>query len=144
MNIDKVRTLKIAWDRNMPKEIRNALQPIVEKWAYLLPTWCHFMKVLYNIEAEFISQMTAEPLYRRAFMMVGSGWLVLGHEGRIHSIVHELLHVPWEPVTETLEGILDEYIKCEATRKIIEREWRHRYEAAVEDLANALTGPRDY
>ena len=59
MNVEKVRTLKIAWDKNMPAEVKDALLPIVDDWAHLVPTWCHFLKILYNIEAELIMSTTA-------------------------------------------------------------------------------------
>ena len=144
MNIEKVRTLQIAWDRNIPKEVKNALRPMVDRWSYLVPTWCHLLKFSYNTQEELVMATCAEPKYRRAFTTVGSGWLVHGPQGRVHSLVHELLHIPWEPVTETLDTILSEYVKDEAARNVIEAEWRNRYEAAVEDLANALVGPRDY
>lgn len=144
MDIDHVRALKVVWDKNMPPEIKNALRPIVDEWLYLVPTWCHFLKFSYNAQGEFTMATSSEPLYRRAFIVMGTGWLELGPNGRVHSLVHEILHISWEPVTETLESVLAECVKDEAARNIIDREWRHRYEAAVEDLANALAGPRDY
>jgi len=144
MDADIARTLRFAWDNNMPQELKAALRPLVDEWSHLVPTWCHFVKISYATEGDFTFSTNTQTEYRRAFLFVGPEWLTLGPNGRVHSLVHELLHITWEPVTGTLYGMLFECIKDETVRNVIEKEWRQKYECAVEDLANALVGPRDY
>lgn len=143
MKPKKSRELRVAWDKNMPPEIITVLQPIIDEWLHIVPTWCHFLKISYVVD-DIVAAMATEPMYRRAFLMIGGGWITHGRNGRIHSIVHELLHIVMEPTSGTLDKILKEYVTDDAAREVVEHEWRKNYEGVTEDLTNMLAGPRDY
>lgn len=96
----------VHWD--VPREVRSALEPHLERWWALVPTWCQEFTVRYDHENP--SRMAARINYanRWATLVVTAGWLNDPDEERANSVRHELAHVMLEPVSAAVRRIISD------------------------------------
>lgn len=132
----------IRWDA-MPPEIRKAAEPIINRYAWLLPTWCHVLTVGYENTADTSSVATcdAEPEYRQARIAINQAWLEQSAGDRRAALVHELAHLVVAPLAKFAESMVEKLFN-EPAKSIMDEQFRVAMESTVEDFAAAVHGRR--
>lgn len=131
---------KVEFDEDVPQEIKKAALPIVERWAWLIPQWCLWLRVGNTTilpENGGYAMNTTREEYRFARIMLTPAWLEENDRDREFGIVHEILHIPIAPMHE-LMGTAMEKSDNEPYKALVEEQWRKAMEGAVQDLAYAL------
>ena len=136
--------MKIEWGADLPRELRQVLEPYVTRYLDILPPWCHTLQILPETDpAELASEtymsMTADYKYRRATLRAFPQFLSRGDEEREQTIVHEFVHVlnaPLVDFTDQLVAILEE--KSPGAKEMLEVLREAGMEAATEDTAMLL------
>jgi len=131
---------EILFDDDVPREIKGAALPIVERWAWLVPQWCLWLHVGNTTvlpENGGYALSTTREEYRFARITLTPGWLEEAEREREFGIVHELLHIPIAPMHQ-LMGTAMEKSENEPYKALVEEQWRKAMEGAVQDLAHAL------
>ena len=125
---------------DVPAEIRLALGPLMHRWAYLLPGWCHWVRIYYEPSDDGSIKNTAEPEYRGVRLTVCADWLHGTAERRNELIVHEFLHVPLAPMVHLAKELIHSLVADEKTRDVLNEQWRLAFEGAVCDLERIVLG----
>src|SRR5690606_33069749 len=87
----------IRWDP-MPEAVRQIIRPLLVQYLWLLPTWCHLLRVGYQTDEEGLegaqAVTSASVEYRHARIVFCGEWLTSNPTERRLTVIHELLHVP--------------------------------------------------
>jgi len=136
--------MRILFDPKVPTEVRAAVEPLLRKWEWLIPTWVHQLTVFWNDKDSARICNLAEPEYRRAWIALLNGWLTNDPETRERDVVHELIHFSLEPIASFAETLIERTIPDEdsAFRKWADEELRRVVEGCTVDLQNAITDQR--
>lgn len=139
-------TPAINYDRKVPEELRQALDPLLARWAALIPTWCHDLRICYDDTGNEAAAMGthAKPHYRFAQIFVYPIWLTAEPVLREEYLVHELLHLSTWQMSEFARELLDGFVPQESVVLAhLEEEAAKYREAAVQDLTYSLMTLRD-
>ena len=130
---------EIIYNNDVPAELRDAVQPHLDKWAWLIPTWCHRVRVGNTLDGS--EGMTADnqtqPEYRAAYIRFSPLWLELDDGRREETAIHELLHIPIEPMRQVLTDLLRTSTN-EPLVDLVAEQWRLAFEGTVQDLTYAI------
>lgn len=130
---------RVVWDEKCPRELRSAVEPLLDRWLHLLPTWCHSLVVAYDSECDDVANCLAEHEYRGARITIGGNWLRQPTYERESIIVHELLHVPLVVLTEWTKDLVHRLVgDDERLRDWLLSEWQERFEAVTCDLEHSI------
>lgn len=130
---------EITYDPTMPDEIRKAVSPLVEKWAWLAPSWVRTLDVSNETEGDYYARVTTNFDYRRASIFVAPQWLEESNEEREHYLVHEFCHLFQSPLVNWIQRLIDRLAQ-EGTpfaQELHDRLAEH-CEGTTTDLARAL------
>jgi len=132
---------RTRYDEKIPVEVLESLAPLVDKWLWLVPTWCHELHVHYEgvigEEPDAYASNSTVPEYRGARIRVAGSWLERDDRNREEAVVHELLHIPIAP----MRCVLLDSVACTDNvpfKELVEENWRIAMEGAVCDLAHSL------
>lgn len=130
---------EITYDPTMPDEIRKAVSPLVEKWAWLAPSWVRSLCVSNDAAGEHIARVESQVRYRRASVFVSPHWLEEGDEEREHYLVHELCHLFQSPLVDWVSRVIDRLADegSQLAQELHDRLAEH-CEGTTTDLARAL------
>lgn len=136
------QTARIRWDGNVPKEVADALRPIVEFWQLLLPTWVQEARVVWIGAGDNGNILQAKINYKNrwAFIRVGTTFLMEPEDEREDAVLHELAHVIIEPLMVAVEVVVDSLMddKNSPLHRLSRRTIQDAEEAAVEDMARCI------
>ncbi len=130
----------------MPPEVRDAFRPILLRYLWLAPSWCHTLSVAYrqldsegnaHVEAEYASSSE----YRKGWITLYSGWLDSPPPERVATVVHELLHLPIAPMKGEHGDVIDTLCPKDESPKFhqhLREQARQRLEGTVQDLTAAI------
>ena len=129
----------LVWDEKCPPEIRAAVEPLIERWRHIIPTWCHSLWIAYNADTDNCMECEAHPEYRWAKIHVGGSWLRQpGHE-RESAVVHELVHIPLKVLTDWTKDLVFRLSgDDERLRDWLLSEWQERLEGVTCDLERTM------
>jgi len=138
--------MRVEWG-DLPRELRQVLEPYIDRYIDLLPGWCHTLKVLSVVQAEeadgdlsdCVVAMSADYKYRRAKMFVDTDFLAMQDEEREQTVIHEFVHVlnaPFVDFTDQLIAILEE--KSPGAKEMLSVLQEVGMEAMTEDVAQLL------
>lgn len=94
-------------------------------------------------DSENIASAGVQPEYRRGHLFIHPKWLEKTAAERELILVHELFHVPLQPIVGLGWDLINEFAP-EETREFLHEQWRLVFEGAVQDLAeSAIAGVAD-
>jgi hypothetical protein len=99
---------KLRFSPNVAPEVREAIEPHLVKWAFLIPGWCHELNVAWNDRDTEHGALSISVFYeyRNADLDVHANFLTQPAH-REQSVVHELLHLSLAPITQVAETLRD-------------------------------------
>lgn len=98
---------KLRFSRMLSPEVRDAVEPHLTKWAFLIPGWCHEINVIWNDgDGDGALSINVYYEYRNADLAVLANFLTKP-EYREGHVVHELLHLSLAPLTQTAQALRD-------------------------------------
>ena len=137
----------IYWRDGVPKEIIQALSPILQEFSYVWPSWVEEVGILYEGDnTDDLLNINISYRYRYARLTICGTWLTLPDAERTVSIVHEIAHALINPLfTETctaLEHLLKPKNPNDTAAAMTYDYTMHvlnsAREACVEDIARVL------
>lgn len=137
--------VRVLYSDNVPVEIASALQPLLEKWSWLVPSICHEIEVFFDAEPEDAGNMMAVALsteYRRATLFVYGAWLKERKVDRERCVVHELCHVATAQLAECADELVDRFAEDPKLKAVLLENVRRACEGVVVDLTQALLEQR--
>lgn len=133
---------RVRYTTDVPAEVRSAIEPHLERWAFLIPAWCRELCVRWDDDdPDSAVRIKVRYEYREADMYVCAVFLSESTEREI-TVVHELSHLSLAPLTAVVVGLrnalvaetpdvetwADEMIRqgeeatvCDLTRLVMER-----------------------
>ena len=129
----------VEYAPGVPHEVRQALEPHLVKWSFLLPAWCHVLQVIWGEEhPQGALEMVAHYEYRSAELWVYSNYLTR-EDVREEKIIHELLHVSTAPMDLQMRQLRDALVRlCPDLEQWATENIRSSVESVVSDLARSL------
>jgi hypothetical protein len=140
---------EITYQRNVPQEVREIIDPIIGDFEWLIPSWCHVLLFKFSTsdDQEKGSQLSAacqahtDVAYRRASIEIFPAFLVETAESRRRLIRHEVGHILLAPFHDFAIDEMDLWYQGEERkiqRAAMDHRLRHAMEQTVCDLAAAL------
>lgn len=133
---------RIIYDPALPAAARAAVEPLMDRYAPLLPGWAEEVHVGYLHDGgDSAAKVLVRQEYRTCRIVVCEGFLTDTPEAQDGQVLHEILHVPLMPMKSLVWQIL-EALNAEEDHPAIYR-WATSLaetanEGAVQDLTNAL------
>ena len=130
-------SVKVTWHSSMPKEIRQTVEPLLKKYRFLIPGWCHDLSIGYGDCEGAIAGIEVKPEYRMAKMTIYQAWVRSDADYRDGTIAHELIHIALTPMQHYVETLLECW-KDDPIAELNLDQWRRHYEGATDDLARSI------
>lgn len=129
---------RIFVDQQIPVALRNAIVPLFEKWAHLIPPWCTKLEVFWNEEKGDAAGIECRYDYGTASLTFYPNFLSRAdHQEAV--VIHELLHIQLEPLANTVKDMRDFLAENHPTSKALFIELvRHAEERTVSSLTHTL------
>lgn len=138
--------VRVLYSDNVPVEITAALQPLLEKWSWIVPSICHEIEVFFDAEPEDAGNMMAVALsteYRRATLFVYGAWLKERKVDRERCVVHELCHVATAQLAECADDMVERFgAEDPKLKAVLLEQVRRACEGVVVDLTQSLLEQR--
>lgn len=142
MNQETLKAGRFSFEMDWPEAILGELQPLIEQYDFLIPSWCNVVRVLWCPKMDkFYATMDAEISYRRATLSVSPSLMDHDDAARQKTIRHELIHISTVPLVEFAERAIKTLTAGDDKRdirKALNRELKHYHEGMTEDLAHCL------
>jgi hypothetical protein len=130
---------RIYWTNDVPAEVRAALEPMLDRWTGLLPTWLHDLVVDYSATEQAGMLMGVEFHYRRANLIVTGQWLTCPPEEREEMLRHELSHIILGPLQDIALDIVRRLTdEDDALADYLRQEVMNRVEGVTCDMSHAI------
>lgn len=130
----------ITFRTDVPREVREAVLPHLDRWCHVVPTWCHEIVVGWDGTSEgSAARMRAYMDYRWAELTICAPWLRETPSQRETALVHELVHVLLEPLQNfAADAVALIKEKCPDVHNWAEEQRRHAMESVVQDFTRLL------
>jgi hypothetical protein len=131
---------RIEWEGDFPSDLRELVEPVFTPLEVLVPTWCQTVHFRYVHHQDATLKVEISVRNRWAFLMVGASWLTCTDIERQGSMIHEIVHMLFEPYQWNTARALDAYGPKEGTPDymLLQQSVNDGLEQAVEDTARAL------
>lgn len=127
----------------LPVEVFDAINPHLQRWALLVPSWCREVNILWD-DADDNGALCIKVHYeyRRADLTVLPNFLSMSEPGRREvAVIHELLHIVTEPMINTARDLRDTLVKAHPEMETWADEMiRHSNESVTCDLTEMVHG----
>lgn len=128
---------KIRFAPSVSPEVRNAIEPHIVRWAFLVPAWCQEVDVHWDDgDSGGSLRMDTSYEYRRADLFVLPNFLSCEPDHRETDVVHELLHIVTAPIDRVAQDFRDVLVKDNKSLKPFADEMIRR---AIESVTCDLT-----
>lgn len=134
----------VAWYPEVPADVRKSVEPILERWLWVVPTWCHDVRIKYAGDCEDPDDKSVATCewslpYRYARITIHGNWMGYTRDvDRESAIVHELVHIALGPMSDQFMALVQELDPPEKLASWAERTHDVSLEGAVVDLTRAL------
>lgn len=127
-----------------PEAKQVILEGILDHITPMIPKWIQkiYIKNLGVASDEEGTSCTVyvDTNYRFAEIAVFPDFWEEDGPSRVHCLVHELIHMPMEPVAVTIKEFIEAYMEEDSpARKLLEKQLRNAVETTVQDLAHSYT-----
>ena len=131
--------IPVRWSPVIPDEVQAALTPVLFRWQTLLPTWVQDFRVGFDTAINQFAETNVNFRNRWVVLNVGAVWLRERQESRENAIVHELVHVALEPLSNAYGRMVEDLTEPGTPlRALCDSTFTDALEGSVEDLARAL------
>ena len=131
--------LWINWRDSVPAEVRQAAEPIIDKWKHRLPHWLLEVCVYFTGNDGNNCSITTEYEYRRAALFIHLGWLHGTERDREEDLVHEFAHVFLARPKATIDSLIDRLLEKDPVFQSWARdEIRRAVEGTVCDITHII------
>lgn len=128
----------IDWMEPMPSEVRRALEPMLDRWLPLLPTWVQSLSVEYASESADVMHVRIHYTNRWAVIGVTGSWLKYDDDERQNALRHELMHVCVEPLRRAARNAIEATTDEGPAQSLAITTLNEGLESTVEDLAHCV------
>lgn len=136
----------IIYSDKLPAEVRQIVEPLLERHASILPEWCHRLTVYFDETGNqsYSASTGTDWPYRKAAIHLHAGFLSDTAEVRERDIVHELFHVVTAPATDFAWRELKRVLSPvnETLSAAMRDEFKDHIEGVVQDLCNLYLAGR--
>lgn len=133
-------SLRLAWDEDCPAEVRASMEPHIERYRDLLPGWLAELRLGFDDNDQAgIAYTRCNPEYRWARIMTCGTWLKENNADRDEVLLHEMVHIPLQPLVVVFEDLLATLDDTPAPIKAWARDQlRRALEGACTDVTEML------
>lgn len=123
---------RVTFTPSVPREVQQAMRLSLHRWLWLVPSWCHELRVVWDTGLDCPAAMQAQDEYRYAEIIMGPTWLDEDDDERESVVRHELAHLLIAPMVAWVDyAIADMDEHAQET-------WRRALEGTVSDLTQAF------
>jgi hypothetical protein len=124
----------------MPPEMRCVVEAALARVQHLLPSSVHELVVQYENDTGDGASLLCrvDPEYRKITLTVRPAWLNGAPAGREADLIHELSHVPLEPLSDLVRTLIDLYVTDEKVAKVLHEQRRRALEGATCDVSRMI------
>lgn len=126
----------LEWDPEFPPELKSALEPLVEKWTWILPPWVHELVLRYKSEGKVTASTHGYYKYRWQKVEFDTAFIMEEPIARERSVIHEFLHICFREQHDALDILLNHV--PEETKSLANDFLIAATEGVVQDLAEKL------
>lgn len=135
--------MRIEWDNNVPAEVRGAVEPLIDRYLWLLPPWVEQLGLFWREGDGDASAATTHwnHKYRWGRIVFHPIFLTGDEASRELWVIHELLHLTTGEMVLFVDNMLDrlrESVEPEWAADTLDEVWTGYVESATEDLAQAI------
>lgn len=134
--------VEMIW-HEMPREVREVVEPLIEQYEYLLPSWLRSLSISYGdskVEGS-VAEILTDTAYLQAKLKLTKNFLDDTVLNRERTIVHELLHVTITPVQDWMRYIVQQYVVEQDVEQILKHFDEQIIESVVQNLMYSLLPP---
>lgn len=131
--------VEIIW-HEMPKEVKAVVEPLLEQYEYLFPSWIRALSVRYgegSVKGS-VAEILAEVPYLQAKLYITRQFLDDNDRNRERTIVHELLHLSLAPLQDWVDNLMEMYVNEEDIEAVRKQFYEQPVEQAVQNLMYAV------
>ena len=136
---------KIDYHPDLPLEIKEPLDKLINKWNWICPPWLKELSVVdaFHDDSARLS-ITTNPEYRSATLFVGPSWIRGDEQQREDDIVHELLHIIVAPLSNFGITLIDKTLGPDAPvfESWAKEQHRLAIESVMSDLQHIMTNKK--
>lgn len=136
---------KVVYLPSLKADIRDEVEYLVNKYAFMLPTWLHTLSVMgWQNETHlkeipyYTAEMSVTPEYRKATLMIYPKWREMDEDYHDSTIAHEFGHAIMGSVDAFVDNLIDNMENTDDVKAFLHEEYRKVTEGAVEDMAQAV------
>jgi hypothetical protein len=140
--------IRVIYPADMPQEVQAALDPLFDRWAWIVPRICDQIRVFYSLEhedgdgEEVLGASETSSEYRVASLYFYPAWFCEQPISRERVFVHELCHIIVAPLAEQADFITAHCSGDETLRAFVEEQNRRVLEGVVTDMEQLMLRAR--
>lgn len=96
---------QIRYCPSLPKVTREFIEPLIAKWAWLIPHWCVSMEISIGENNSYTAEMTVRETYLDAYLRVNA--IILEQDDPERVLVHELCHFYNVPIKRVADACFE-------------------------------------
>lgn len=128
----------VKYQNRLPRGLAREVNPLLKRWSWLVPSWCHVMQIVYDDTTEDVASICGRPQYRDALLTIGPPFIGYDDDSEKEAtILHEILHLHQAAATDVLNEVL-QFVPEGPFRDTFDRRYEYANEGAVCDLVTAL------
>lgn len=129
----------IRYEPDFPPDLRPIVEPVLNRWIGLVPTWCQEFIVRYDHRQDGRMATITDYPSRWVVLIVTPGWVGCVEAERENALVHELVHAGVEPLVSAARRVMENATdEGSPIRNMAAALLEDGMEASVEDLARAI------
>ena len=130
--------VELVW-RRVPSEVRAAAAEPIEELLPLVPWYVRRLIVDYDgEEAEAWASIETDLNNREATLAIHGKWLSQGYRDRVHTLLHEVVHIWLEPLDEVLLDLYRVLEPDESAGRFLSAQRERIIERMVEDICTVV------
>lgn len=120
----------------VPRSVRSEVEPHIERFAPLLPSWVERLHVNFaQDDEEVIASVSVRHEYRTMRVTVTPLFLTLDQHMQAITLLHEFIHSSQGPMMACFENLMESMIEEDTpVAAWIDEEWRKAIESSTTDL----------
>lgn len=109
--IDRPAPVEVSWDPRLPLDVRAVVEPLVGRWARVLPREFQQLAVLWEKAPDdrVVGASGADPQYRQGRVEITEYFMSQTPLERERTVLHELFHITLHPLKAQLEGLINDH-----------------------------------
>lgn len=129
---------RIYWAVELPPEIRASVEPYLDEFKSMIPTWLSILTIQYQ-RAEGTAHNTTKEEYRMAYLTFEAGFLDQPAWKRRQDVLHEILHIVTDPLHTQAWNLKEALaLKTDVPKWYLEEELRVSLERTITDLTSCV------